>query len=154
MPLLAQFNEHAKLSMLRNATWTLSNFCRGKPQPHFEQVRIVRFLEISASCSYYCLSLFADNNFLKLLSRPNLPYPLWHVLYTQMMKKFWLMHAGHFHIFLMVLTTKFKLLLMPVFALVLLSFSCKWSALFFNYICSYLRCFFMNSFISFWCERN
>ncbi|GKU86961.1 hypothetical protein SLEP1_g1423 [Rubroshorea leprosula] len=38
-PLLAQFNEHAKLSRLRNATWTLSNFCRGKPQPAFELVR-------------------------------------------------------------------------------------------------------------------
>jgi len=39
-PLLSQLRTHSKMSMLRNATWTLSNFCRGKPQPRFERVRI------------------------------------------------------------------------------------------------------------------
>ncbi|CAK5280485.1 unnamed protein product, partial [Mycena citricolor] len=38
-PLLTLLSEQHKLSLLRNATWTLSNFCRGRsPQPQWELI--------------------------------------------------------------------------------------------------------------------
>lgn len=37
-PLIANIAEPASLSLLRNCTWSLSNFCRGKPQPTIESI--------------------------------------------------------------------------------------------------------------------
>jgi len=39
-PLLNLLNDTRKVSMMRNATWTLSNFCRGKnPQPDWKLIQ-------------------------------------------------------------------------------------------------------------------
>eukprot|EP00158_Paraphelidium_tribonemae_P004386 Partr_v1_DN26725_c0_g1_i2_m8865 putative Importin subunit alpha len=38
-PLLHVLSDYSKLSMIKNATWTLSNFCRGKnPHPNWETI--------------------------------------------------------------------------------------------------------------------
>uniref|UniRef100_A0A0D6R710 Importin subunit alpha n=1 Tax=Araucaria cunninghamii TaxID=56994 RepID=A0A0D6R710_ARACU len=39
MALLANMNKESRLSMLRNSTWALSNFCRGRPHPSFDQIK-------------------------------------------------------------------------------------------------------------------
>eukprot|EP01156_Anaeramoeba_ignava_P022702 Anaeramoba_ignava/c20959_g1_i4.p1 GENE.c20959_g1_i4~~c20959_g1_i4.p1 ORF type:complete len:484 (-),score=170.22 c20959_g1_i4:446-1897(-) len=41
------FNNQQSLSLLRNAVWAISNFCRGKPKPKFE--RISKFIPILAA---------------------------------------------------------------------------------------------------------
>lgn len=92
LPLLSQFNKHAKLSMLRNATWTLSNFCRGKPQPSFEQVSFKMKPSFVVFVIYFNMFLYGF-----FPSRQAKLYQFLRALCNQQMKKFSLMHAGLWH---------------------------------------------------------
>lgn len=38
-PLLTNVSQPASISLLRNCTWSLSNFCRGKPQPALSSIK-------------------------------------------------------------------------------------------------------------------
>ena len=56
-PLLNLINDGRKLSMLRNATWTLSNFCRGKtPQPDWNTVCLLHRVT-----PLFCIDLKSDD---------------------------------------------------------------------------------------------
>lgn len=53
-PLCNQISyDFAKLTMLRNATWALSNFCRGKPLPPMEIVSYIYFYVIYIHYLYF-----------------------------------------------------------------------------------------------------
>ena len=47
--LLSLFNKTAKLSMIKIASWTLSNFFRGNPDPQFDQVGKIYYLVLLLS---------------------------------------------------------------------------------------------------------
>jgi len=60
-PLLALLGDNRKLTMLRNATWTLSNFCRGKaPQPDWATVSSC--LAPMCACVHMSLCVWLSNH--------------------------------------------------------------------------------------------
>ena len=93
-PLLALLGDSRKLSMLRNATWTLSNFCRGKtPQPDWQTV-----------------SAQSETLFPALLTRhrSSPPFPSSPSSYTHSTTRYLSMRAGPSLTSLMDQTTRFR----------------------------------------------
>lgn len=84
-PLLNLLGDSRKLSMLRNATWTLSNFCRGKtPQPDWQTVSIYLPLQIVSDTDISSLRLpplflslpsWSTRSMMRFLSTPAGPFP-------------------------------------------------------------------------------
>ena len=61
VPLIRRMNDKTKLSLLRIATWTLSNLCDGQPRPLFEINLVLPTLSkvTTAFCSvfFFCVSV-------------------------------------------------------------------------------------------------
>lgn len=72
MPLLKNILQPVSASMLRNTTWALSNFCRGKPQPplHLVSPALPTLAQILHGCTdaevlqdaCWALSYFSDGD--------------------------------------------------------------------------------------------
>jgi importin subunit alpha-1 len=67
--IMSVFQNDAKISLIQNATWSLSNLCRGKPQPKFDLIRNTLpllaklvMMEDVVTDALWALSYISDDN--------------------------------------------------------------------------------------------